>query len=208
MPPSELLIPFMIATAGLAFVPGPGLAYMAVQTMAHGPRAGWMSSVAFHIASYVHIVMAAFGVTALLEANPEFLTVLRLAGALYLAWMGVRFLRPRQPRAVAPPPKAAAARAFRDSLMIETVSPDSILFYFLFLPQFVAPGASLPIWAQIIALGAIANVIFTLADVVWIYGSNAVAGAGRGSDRLSRIGRPLAGAVLVLLAFWIAFGAG
>ena len=82
MPPLELLVPFLAATAIFAFTPGPGMLYMAVQTMAHGARAGWLSSVAFHLASYLHIFAADFGVTILLKIAPILLIVLKVIWGL------------------------------------------------------------------------------------------------------------------------------
>ena len=55
MPPIDLLLPFIAATALFAFIPGPGMVYMSIQTMARGPKAGWLSAVGFHLAAYLHL---------------------------------------------------------------------------------------------------------------------------------------------------------
>jgi threonine/homoserine/homoserine lactone efflux protein len=62
--------------------------YMDVQTMANGAKAGWLSAFAFHLASYIHILLAAIGITVLLNTAPHLLLILKLAGASYLVWMG------------------------------------------------------------------------------------------------------------------------
>jgi threonine/homoserine/homoserine lactone efflux protein len=198
MPPIELIAAFLVATVIFAFTPGPGMLYMAVQTMAHGARAGWASSMAFHLASYLHIAAAAFGVTVLLTAAPVLLAALKLAGGAYLVWMGLRLWRgPRHDgSAVADVAGRSGGRAFRDGLMVEVLNPKSALFYFAFLPQFTASSATLPIWGQILVLGVIANVTFSLADVVCIVFARIVAARAIASTRLAIWGRRIGGFTL------------
>lgn len=198
MPPIELIAAFLVASAIFAFTPGPGMLYMAVQTMAHGVRAGWASSVAFHLASYLHIAAAAFGVTVLLTAAPILLVALKLAGGAYLIWMGLRLWKgPRRDvPAVADMASRSKERAFRDSLMVEVLNPKSALFYFAFLPQFTVSTATLPIWAQILVLGVIANVTFSLADIVCIVFARIVAARAAASTRLATWGRRIGGLTL------------
>lgn len=206
MPPPDLVLTFLLATMAWSLVPGPGLAYMAVQTMMHGRRAGWASLVAFHLGSYVHIGLAAFGVTALLEAAPDLILVLKLAGAAYLVWMGLRILR-SSPAGAPPPeiaPDAAPRRAFRDTLVLELLSPESALFFFLFLPQFVSVQGDWPVWAQILVLGALANLIFSTGDALWVLASDALAGAGRLTGRARIWGRRIGAAVLIVLGLRLA----
>lgn len=201
MPPSELLIPFLAATAIFAFTPGPGMLYLAVQTMAHGARAGWLSSFAFHIASYVHICAAAFGVTVLLRAAPVLLVILKIVGGCYLIWMGIRlWKRPKTDTETVQSPNAKPSRhAFRDSLAIEVLNPKSALFYFAFLPQFSTLEATFPVWLQILALGCVANVAFSLSDIVCIVFARLLAAQTAASSRLVAWGRWLGGAILIAM---------
>jgi len=162
MPAFELLLPFLIATSGFAFIPGPGMIYMSIQTMARGRRAGWSSAAAFHLGAYVHIVAAAFGVTALLQSLPFFFLALKLTGAAYLIWMGVKILLDDRSRVAGTElgPQQSARQAFKDSLTVGLLNPKSALFFLAFLPQFAFPDAAAPIWAQIVILGTCANVMF------------------------------------------------
>lgn len=199
MPPSELLIPFLVATMAFAFSPGPGMLYMTVQAVAHGARAGWLSSVAFHLASYLHIFAAAFGVTVLLKTAPVLLVALKIIGGFYLIWMGIRLWK--KPEADAPTVQSSNAKssrqAFGDSLTIELLNPKSALFYFAFLPQFTTLEAAFPVWLQILALGFIANIAFSLSDMVCIVFARLVAAQVRASARLIMWGRRLGGAILI-----------
>ena len=77
---------------------------------------------------------------------------------------------------VSPKKHRPAVRAFKDSLIVEILNPKSALFYFAFLPQFTtADASSPPLWLQIILLGVIANVMFSLSDLVCILATAAAA---------------------------------
>ncbi|MEX2631029.1 MAG: LysE family translocator [Tistlia sp.] len=147
MPSADLLIPFFLASAVFACVPGPGMFYAAAQTLAAGRKAGWWSALGFHIAGLGHIAAAAFGVSALLAAVPALFTAMKLVGAAYLIWLGVRYLRGGRSSVPAPrrTPAPTALKALRDSVVVEALNPKSALFHLAFLPQFTDPAAGLPI---------------------------------------------------------------
>ncbi|MEM6665415.1 MAG: LysE family transporter, partial [Pseudomonadota bacterium] len=90
MPSLETLLPFLLAAAVFAFVPGPGLLYTAARTIAHGRGGGFRAAIGLHIGGYVHVGAAAFGLAALLALVPVAYTVLKTVGAAYLVWLGVR----------------------------------------------------------------------------------------------------------------------
>lgn len=206
MPANEFLIPFFVATSIFAFTPGPGMFYMAVQTIVHSTKAGWLSSFAFHIASYVHILLAAFGVTILLKTAPILLVVLKLAGAAYLIWMGTRMLLKRQHISVSSHTneEKQPSHAFRDSFTVEILNPKSALFYFAFLPQFASPNASSDIWLQILILGVIANIMFSMTDVVCIFAAHFVAAKATTTNIALDISRKIGGCVLIGMGIKIA----
>jgi threonine/homoserine/homoserine lactone efflux protein len=206
VPSSNLLIPFFLASAVFACVPGPGMFYAAAQTLASGRKAGWWSALGFHIAGLGHVAAAAFGVSALLAIVPALFTAMKLAGAAYLIWLGINYLRGKQTPASAShaPPAATASKALRDSIVAEAVNPKSALFYLAFLPQFTASSAALPIWAQIIVLGTIVNAMFSLTDAVLIETSHALATRMRSSERFVLMLRRLGGGVLIALGINLA----
>jgi len=92
-------------------------------------------------------------VSALIAASPTAFTALRIAGGLYLVWLGVNALRSRgggQARAAADRP--SAAQLFRRGLLANAINPKVVLFFLSFLPQFVVPAQGAVGW-QIAALG-------------------------------------------------------
>ncbi len=168
MPPADLLIPFFVASAIFACIPGPSMFYAAAQTMASGRRSGWYAAVGFYLAGLGHIAAAAFGVSMLLQVTPALFMVMKTAGAAYLIWMGISYLM-RQTSPVHEQnavPTLRAGKAFKDSIVVEALNPKSMLFFLAFLPQFTDATADLPIWVQIVVLGFIVNAMFTVTDVI------------------------------------------
>ena len=201
MPAFELLLPFFLATAVFACVPGPGMFYAAAQTMARGRRAGGLSALGFHVAGYVHIAAAAFGLAVLLATIPVLYTIVKLAGAVYLVWLGIGFFRSADPSTL---PRATAdakpdGRAVRDSVVVELLNPKTAIFYLSFLPQFTDVAASLPVWGQILILGAIVNVMFSITDAVCILLSGTIVRRLTTSPGANRLARRIGGGVLVAL---------
>jgi threonine/homoserine/homoserine lactone efflux protein len=200
MPSSDLLIPFFVATAIFACVPGPGMFYAAAQTMAAGRGAGWYSAIGFHIAGLGHIAAAAFGISVLLQMTPKLFVGMKLAGAGYLIWLGVRYLRGRTSLVASSSSSSrAAGKALRDSIVAELLNPKSALFYFAFLPQFTDASAELSVWIQIVILGAIVNVIFTITDAILIEVSHAVMSTLKASERIALLVQRIGGGILVAL---------
>ena len=201
MPSADLLIPFFVASAIFACVPGPGMFYAAAQTLALGRRAGWYSALGFHLAGFGHIAAAAFGVSVLLQIVPGLFTAMKLVGAAYLAWLGIRYLRRPPPIVATHEPTAAltAGKALRDSIIVEALNPKSVLFYLAFLPQFTGPTADFPIWAQVFVLGAIVNTMFTVTDAILIEMSHSVTRRLKSSERVAHVFQRIGGGILVAL---------
>lgn len=204
MPPIELVLPFLLATSIFAFTPGPGMFYMAVQTLAHGAKAGSLSSCAFHLVSYGHIASAAFGMTVLLTTAPILLLILKFIGAAYLIWMGMRLLISIRDGGNTENTAPAPKRAFKDSVVVELLNPKSILFYFAFLPQFTSEEAASPLWLQIICLGVIANFMFSLSDLVCIAAARFVAMRAAPPSLANLWARRIGGGVLVAMGLKLA----
>ena len=204
MPSADLLIPFFLASAVFACVPGPGMLYAAAQTLSLGRRAGWWSALGFHIAGLGHVAAAALGVSALLAVVPALFTAMKIAGAAYLIWMGVTYLRnPRVP-AAGGSTDPTVRRALRDSVVVEALNPKSALFHLAFLPQFTDASAEFPVWMQIAVLGLLVNAMFTMTDVVLIEGAHAVATRLRASARVAVGLRRLSGGVMIALGVKLA----
>lgn len=163
MPSLELWIPFAIATLAFACMPGPAILYMTAQTLAHGRHAGFMAALGVHLGCYVHIAAATIGLASLVEQAPGVYAAIRLAGAAYLVWLGIiMFLGWNRTAKDSGNPSATT---FRDSIVVEVLNPKTALFFLTFLPQFVDPTATVPLWLQFLVLGVFVNLVFSMADM-------------------------------------------
>ncbi len=205
MASTEVLIAFAVATALFAYFPGPALLYTAAQTLARGRRAGLMAALGIHIGCYAHVIAATLGLSAVFRYVPEAYTALKIAGALYLVWLGVQMLRgggtDETPR-IAP---KSARRAFAESIVVELLNPKVAIFFIAFLPQFVDPAGSLPVWLQSLILGVIVNLAFSSADVVTAFTASAVMARLKRSGAMARAARWIGGGLLIGLGVKLGF---
>ena len=156
---------FLLAATVIAVSPGPGIFYVAARTLAGGRGEGLASRFGTGAGGLVHVAAGAIGVSALLLASAETFTSLKIAGALYLAWLGIKTFRESR---VVPDVRVEATgsrRAFREGIVVEALNPKTAAFFLAFLPQFVDPGAG-AVWLQFLVLGLISVALNTGADVV------------------------------------------
>jgi len=159
------LLLFLLAASVIALSPGPGIFYVAARTLADGRGAGLASSLGTGIGGLVHVAAGAAGVSALILASAEAFTFLKIAGAIYLVWLGIKTARDARMEVVATTGGAGAGRAFRDGIAVEALNPKTAAFFLAFLPQFVDP-ASGPAWLQFVGLGLVSVILNTAVDVV------------------------------------------
>ncbi len=198
MPSLDLLFAFAVATLIFAFMPGPAMLYTAAQTVARGRSGGFMAAFGIHCGGYAHVLGATFGLSALFRHVPELYTAVKIAGALYLVWLGVTMIRTRLDTGSVPEIQArSAGRAFADSVVVEILNPKAALFFLAFLPQFVDVGASLPLWLQFLVLGTAVNVAFSSADVLTVLLASAALARLRRSGAAERVMRWIGGSTLI-----------
>ena len=159
------LLLFLLAASVIALSPGPGIFYVAARTLADGRGAGLASSLGTGIGGLVHVAAGAAGVSALILASAEAFTFLKIAGAIYLVWLGVKTARETRLDADTKTANAGIARAFRDGVVVEALNPKTAAFFLAFLPQFVDPAGG-PAWLQFVALGLVSVTLNTAVDVV------------------------------------------
>ena len=164
---------FLLAAVVIAIVPGPGIFYVTARTLAGGRRAGVTSTFGTAVGGLVHVVASGFGVSAIILASAQLFTALKLAGALYLIWLGIRTFR----EAGKLPPQqisaGGAGRAFREGVAVEALNPKTAAFFLAFIPQFLDPVAGHPAW-QFMTLGLISVALNTFADGIVVVLASAV----------------------------------
>ena len=202
MPGAEMLIAFLLATSVFAYMPGPSTLYAAAQTIARGRRGGFLASLGIHVGGYVHVVAAALGLAVLFDAVPVLYAAMKLAGAAYLIWLGIRFLlsKPASDAEIQPLLSAkSGGRAFWESAMVEVLNPKTAIFYVAFLPQFTDPTATLPLWGQLLLLGTFVNLMFSSADLLCVVLAERITAAFNRSPGASRLANRVGGGILIAL---------
>lgn len=160
----------LIAFAGLALLlaitPGPDMATVTRNGLVYGRRGVLLTSLGIGTALLGWIAAATFGVAALLAASALAFTIVKLAGAVYLAYLGVRSLlasrRPHPSQDLANAPLAPAHRIYRTGFLSAILNPKLGVFFVTLLPQFVRPGQ--PVLPRMLLLG----VIFSLIGIAWL----------------------------------------
>ena len=156
---------FFLTCVGFGFIPGPALLQTVSLTMHHGRRAGFLSALGIHLGAMFQIAIVALGAVAVLEASPILYQSLKVASGAYLVWLGILRIRASADVAGA---RFLPKNVLSSSAFIEATNPKSALFYFSFLVQFTDPGRSLTLGWQLFLLGACANLLFSLSDVVCV----------------------------------------
>ncbi|MGS0892968.1 LysE family translocator [Burkholderia stagnalis] len=169
---------FVLAVFLLNVTPGPDTAYIVGRSVAQGRGAGLMSALGISAGCCVHALACAFGLTALLAASAAAFTVIKLAGAAYLIYLGVRMILAKQAAApsgaeVAQPTAARPLRQlFLQGFWTNVLNPKVVLFFVSFFPQFVSADSPHKAWA-FLTLGAVFVVMSTIwtSLVAWVAGS-------------------------------------
>jgi threonine/homoserine/homoserine lactone efflux protein len=178
MPSYPTLLAFAAASLALVASPGPNLIYILTRGAAQGRRAGVVSALGVETGTLVHVMAAAFGLAALVATADLAFTGLRLAGAAYLAYLGLRaFVRPTERDPSAAASARPLTRVYRDGVLVNVLNPKVALFFLAFLPQFTTPGADTATTrAQMLVLGVVFFVIALALDVAYAVAGAAVSG--------------------------------
>ena len=205
MPSLETLLVFTAAAMILNISPGPSNFYVMARSLGQGAGAGAVAAGGLAFGSLGHVAAAALGISALFAYSPAAYTALKLLGAGYLIYLGIRTLRDGGGQAL--PARGAAAkpvgRIFWESSLVELLNPKTALFFLAFLPQFVDTAAG-PVAPQMLLLGLIVTLTAIPCDLFVAMASGA---AGHLFDRhpwVTRLQAQISGSVLIGLGLFVA----
>ncbi|MGE7415179.1 LysE family translocator [Methylobacterium tarhaniae] len=164
--PLDLYLGFVAATFVLILIPGPNVALIVANSVAHGSRYGLVTVAGVSVALAVQLALTVAGLSAVLSIMATWFEVLRWLGVAYLAWLAYRAWRAPaiDLTQTAPEPRAARAIALRGFLVALT-NPKTLLFFGAFLPQFVSREAE-PL-GQLVLLAVTFLVLAVVFDAVW-----------------------------------------
>ncbi len=142
MPSLETLVIFTVAAVVMNLSPGPSNLYVMARSIAQGIRGGAIAAAGLALGSLVHVVAAAFGLSAIFLYSPTAYLLLKILGACYLIYLGVVYLTSGKAEVgasqeVAPPAAMTPRNILSQSFWVEVLNPKTALFFLAFLPQFV-----------------------------------------------------------------------
>ncbi|HVT67848.1 MAG TPA: LysE family translocator [Trebonia sp.] len=166
---SSQLIEFTVAALVIIVIPGPGVLFVVGRALAHGRRTALATAAGHAAGNYLVAVCVAVGLGSLLQrSEPAFLAV-KLAGALYLVFLGVQAIRHRHALAgalsAAAPPREGWL-ALRDGVIVGVTNPKTFILFGAILPQFVNRAAG-DVPVQMLLLACVAVALGLISDIGW-----------------------------------------
>jgi threonine/homoserine/homoserine lactone efflux protein len=197
---------FFLMVFGIIVLPGMDMAFVLASSLKGGRRSGLLAVAGIVAGGVVHVAASGLGIGLLLQLVPGLFNAILLAGAAYIAWIGISLLRSASLAGALPPARGARTpwATFRQAVLTCLLNPKAYLFMFAVFPQFLRPQQG-ALWAQVFVMGVI--IALTQAAVygavAWAAGS---AGAGLGGrPRLQVAVVRAAGGMLVAGAALTAF---
>jgi threonine/homoserine/homoserine lactone efflux protein len=190
MVPASHVLAFAGLAAALIAIPGPSVLFTIGRALTVGRRSALLTVTGNELGGLMQVAAVAFGVGALVQRSAEAFTVVKMAGAAYLVYLGAQAIRHRRSMAEALAARVTPVpplRAIRDGFVVGATNPKSIVFFVVVLPEFTDRGpGNLPVQAQMLIIGAVFPAIALVLDSVWA----ALAGTAR--QWLARSSRRLA----------------
>lgn len=205
MPEWNSFLVFVGAGLLLNLTPGPDVLYIVGRSLGQGRLAGVVSALGIATGCLVHIAAGALGLSALMLAMPVAYDVVRIGGALYLAWLGYKALVNRHDaldiRALAPVP---LGRIYRQGIVTNVLNPKVALFFLAFLPQFT-DAARGPLPLQFVLLGLVFVVNGTIVCLCYALAASWLGAWLKGRYAVSIWMNRAMGALFIALGLRLAF---
>ncbi|WP_281960925.1 LysE family translocator [Vibrio parahaemolyticus] len=195
---------YLTAVIALLLLPGPDMLLIASSSMSYGKKVGLFASLGNATSGLILTLLAAMGVSTLIAMSPVALKVLHLLGCAYLLKMGWDCLRAEASSAPELDQKnKMASTYYQRALMSNLLNPKALVFFVMFLPQFVSSNITASSGEQMLALGLLLNVLGLLFNLLLV----ALAGTlGKGlleNEKFRTYQHKLMGLVFVILALWM-----
>jgi threonine/homoserine/homoserine lactone efflux protein len=194
---------YLTAVVALLLLPGPDMLLIASSSMSYGRKVGVFASLGNATSGIILTVLAAMGVSALIAMSPIALKALHLLGGAYLLKMGWDCLRTEQGNAPELSDNFAAKAYYQRALISNLLNPKALVFFVMFLPQFVSTNIEATSGQQMLVLGLLLNVLgltfnFLLVALVGTIGKSLVENA-----KFRTYQQKVMGGVFIVLAIWM-----
>ena len=214
MPPLSDLLLFTSAAFIMNLSPGPSNFYVMARTIAQGVPAGLAAVAGLAVGSLLHVLAAVLGLSVLFTYSPLAYTILKVAGASYLIYLGLGYfglrLRGNSESHIddlneseqGGMEESAVRKIFVQSVIIEASNPKTALFFLALLPQFIAPEAG-PAAPQFLLLGLIVTLSAIPCDLFVTFFADRAAALIRGNDKFREGLNRVSGTILITLGGYV-----
>ncbi|RYA24374.1 LysE family translocator [Malaciobacter halophilus] len=142
MPSIEILLTFTLATLIMHISPGPSNLYVMARSISQGVSGGIAAAIGLAVGGFFHVLATVLGLATIFKHSPTLYTAVKLLGAVYLIYLGIKYFRTNSSDEDIKVKKSKykpLSRIFYESVLIEITNPKTALFFIAFLPQFVNP---------------------------------------------------------------------
>ncbi len=202
---------YLIGCIVIILLPGPNSLYVAAVAAARGTRAGFAGAAAIWTGDQVLMMAAIFGVASVMATYPTLFTVLRYAGGVYIAYLGLRMIMGALKARKAGNANEQSTIAensygaiYRKALIVSLSNPKAILFFMAFFTQFVDPNYPQH-WHTFLLLGATVQICSVIYLVALIFISTRTAQALKNNQTIAKWLATGAGALFMAFGAKLAF---
>lgn len=195
---------FLLAAISLNMLPGADTIYIIARSTSQGRKAGIVSVLGISTGSLLHTAAAALGLSAILATSAIAFTIIKLTGAAYLIYLGIKvFVDNTAPENIEPVSKKNLRYVYRQGILTNVLNPKVALFFLAFLPQFVAPTANYQT-LSFFFLGC----LFVVTNTLWCLFIALLAAKAsdvvRSKNRLLNIANKITGTIFIALGIKLA----
>ncbi|MCF6321978.1 MAG: LysE family translocator [Rhizobiaceae bacterium] len=164
----ELWLAFTLASMALLAIPGPTVMLVVSYVMGRGRGSAWATVPGVVLGDFTAMTLSLLGAGVVLQASSGLFTLLKIAGAFYLVWLGIKLWRtkPELPSVSNTPAKDSDASMFWSTYVVTSLNPKGIIFFIAFLPQFIDPA--LPALQQFIVMEITFLTLAAMNIILWV----------------------------------------
>jgi threonine/homoserine/homoserine lactone efflux protein len=195
---------FLAASFILAVTPGPGVVYIVTQTLVQGRKAGLASIGGIALGNLGNATAASLGLAVVFSSSSTAFLFVKLAGAAYLVFLGLKALKMRPVIGdAARVNHVSPARLFCDGFIVALLNPKTALFFAALLPQFINPAVP-PLW-QSLVFGCVFVSIALCTDTIYVLSAFAATTMMRRQSGWRSCGRYVSAVLFIGLGIYAAF---
>ncbi|ELI5717935.1 LysE family translocator [Vibrio fluvialis] len=195
---------YLTAVVALLLLPGPDMLLIASSSLSYGRKVGVFASLGNATSGIILTMLAALGVSALIAMSPVALQILHLLGGAYLLKMGFDCMRANAAQAPELEGSQTMASTFyQRALVSNLLNPKALVFFVMFLPQFVSGNIAATSGEQMLALGLLLNVCGLLFNLLLVGAVGVFGQSLLDNEKFRTYQHKLMGLIFFLLALWM-----